>query len=173
MEEIKAPSYTGGRTAVYVHLKDYVKPQNRIRPPSLNYISWIPSKVSLLLYRKEESLSQKVKDLLKAIVEKCSDIGTAQSLVHKFRNMIKSTQASLLKGWMDEVQQSSIKELKGYAKGLTTDFAAVYNAKALPWSNGLVEGKINKLKTIKRQMYGRASFELLRKRLVLADMDST
>lgn len=54
-----------------------------------------------------------------------------------------------------------------YARGFLSDFEATKNALTLPWSNGQVEGQIDKLKTIKRQMYGRASFALLRKRLLL------
>ncbi len=62
----------------------------------------------------------------------------------------------------------SLRELKGFAGGLLSDYQAVENALTLPWSNGQVEGQVNKLKTIKRQMYGRASFELLRKRMILS-----
>ena len=63
--------------------------------------------------------------------------------------------------------ESPVNELKAFAKGLLSDFHAVKNALTLPWSNGQVEGQINKLKTIKRQMYGRAGFKLLRKRMIL------
>lgn len=59
-----------------------------------------------------------------------------------------------------------IRELRKY-QGLLSDYQAVVNALMMPWSNGQVEGQINKLKTIKRQMYGRAGFELLRKRVIL------
>jgi transposase len=68
---------------------------------------------------------------------------------------------------MRKVAVCEIKELKSFSSGLMSDFIAVKNALTLPWSNGQVEGQINKLKTIKRQMYGRASFDLLRKRLLL------
>ena len=172
-KEIKQLGYNGGRTAVYIHLKDYVKPRERIKLPTLNYLSWVPSRVSLLLYRKEESLSQKEKDLLREIQDRCPEILVAQKLAHKFRDMIENKQVDLLCTWMNEVEQSHIRELTSFAKGLISDCAAVKNAIYLPWSNGPVEGKINKLKTIKRQMYGRASFDLLRKRLVLSEMDST
>jgi transposase len=73
----------------------------------------------------------------------------------------------MLKRWIKKVVTTGIKEMRSFAKGLTSDFEAVKNAVTMPWSNGQVEGQINKLKTIKRQMYGRASFELLRKRLLL------
>jgi transposase len=60
--------------------------------------------------------------------------------------------------------------LKQFAKGLKQDLAAVTNVLSLPWSNGQTEGQVNRLKLIKRQMYGRASFDLLRKRVLARPM---
>ncbi|QNL51950.1 transposase [Olivibacter sp. SDN3] len=65
------------------------------------------------------------------------------------------------------MNDSSIPELCGFAKGLRQDLAEIKNAFDLPWSNGPVEENVNKLKTLKRQMYGRCSLRLLEKRLVL------
>ncbi|EDP94122.1 transposase [Kordia algicida OT-1] len=62
---------------------------------------------------------------------------------------------------------SGIKEVISFAKGVIADYDAIKNAVNLPWNNGPVEGSVNKLKTLKRQMYGRASSELLKRRLVL------
>ena len=81
--------------------------------------------------------------------------------------MLDNKQGDLLSSWITEVEQSCVQEMKGFARGLLSDYQAVVNALKLPWSNGQVEGQINKLKTIKRQMYGRAGFELLKKRLIL------
>jgi transposase len=150
-----------------------VNPQNRIKMPALKEIAWIPSKVSLLLYRKKETLSQREKELLKYLQKKSPEIKSASLLSHKFREMMENKQGHLLKKWVKEVEHSSIKELKGFAKGLLSDYQAVKNALSLPWSNGQVEGQINKLKMIKRQMYGRASFNLLRKRIILSGGLST
>jgi transposase len=99
--------------------------------------------------------------------EQSGDIKHARILATKFRAMMDNKQGYLLKDWIEEVLLSSINELKSFAKGLLSDFKAVENALTLPWSNGRLEGQINKLKTIKRQMYGRASFVLLRKRVIL------
>jgi transposase len=62
--------------------------------------------------------------------------------------------------------QSEIPELKRFAAGIERDYDAVKEALRLCWSQGVTEGKVNKLKTIKRQMYGRAGFPLLRQRLL-------
>ncbi len=59
-------------------------------------------------------------------------------------------------------------ELENYASGLDRDQAAVLAALTLEWSNGQTEGQVNRLKTLKRQMYGRANFDLLRKRVLHA-----
>ena len=58
--------------------------------------------------------------------------------------------------------------LRNFANGLLRDIKAVENAIRLPWSNGTVEGHLNRIKSIKRQMYGRASFELLRRKVILS-----
>ena len=118
-------------------------------------------------------LSQREKQLLKELQKKSPDIKVASILSHKFREMMENKQGHLLKKWVAEVQGSPVKELKGFARGLLNDYHAVRNAITLPWSNGQVEGQINKLKMIKRQMYGRASFDLLRKRMVLSGSFST
>lgn len=165
-KEIKLKGYNGCKSAVYEYLKEYVSPKKRIAMPDLKQIAWLPSKVSLLLYRKEEMLSSREKKLIKELQRISPDIKAASVLSHKFRDMMENKQGRLLNKWIQEVEQSSISELKGFAKGLLNDYHAVENALSLPWSNGQVEGQINKLKTIKRQMYGRASFSLLRKRMV-------
>jgi transposase len=61
---------------------------------------------------------------------------------------------------------SGIPELKSFVVGIERDYDAVHAALRLPWSQGTTEGKVNKLKTLKRVMYGRAGFALLRQRLL-------
>ena len=57
-----------------------------------------------------------------------------------------------------------------FANGLSMDLKAVKNGINLPWSNGAVEGHVNRIKSIKRQMYGRAGFDLLRKKIILSQV---
>jgi len=70
-----------------------------------------------------------------------------------------------LNDWLKKAWKSGIKEIASFAKSLLSDFDAVQNTMLLEWSNGQVEGQINKLKTVKRQLYGKTSFNLLRKML--------
>jgi transposase len=90
----------------------------------------------------------------------------ASKLTKEFRVMMETRQGDNLKDWVNKVQLSEVQELKGFAQSLLHDYQAVKNALTLKWSNGPVEGQINKLKTIKRQMYGRAGFDLLRKKVI-------
>jgi transposase len=70
--------------------------------------------------------------------------------------------------WLHDVQERGVRELKAFAQGLVQDESAVWHGLSLEWSNGQTEGHINKLKTLKRQMYGRANLDLLRNRLLKA-----
>ncbi len=86
-------------------------------------------------------------------------------LAREFRRMVRERQPERLDGWLGAVASTA---LRGFADSLRHDLAAVRTALALPWSTSPVEGQISRLKMIKRQMYGRASFDLLRQRVLIA-----
>ncbi len=75
-------------------------------------------------------------------------------------------QTSPLRDWLAKAQKSGISELAGFVRGILLDFKAVEAAFSNKWSNGQTEGLVNRLKFIKRQMYGRANFDLLRARVI-------
>jgi len=79
---------------------------------------------------------------------------------------MKERKADALRSWFEQVERSSLAPLRWFARSLEQNIDAVVNALNLPWSNGLVEGHINRLKLLKRQMYGRAGHELLRRRFL-------
>jgi hypothetical protein len=74
--------------------------------------------------------------------------------------------AARLAGWLERVEADDQPELHTFATGIRQDLAAVTAGLTLPYSSGTTEGNVNRLKAIKRQMYGRASFDLLRKRVI-------
>jgi transposase len=81
--------------------------------------------------------------------------------------MVRGRQAADWNSWLEQSQaETAPEELRIFAKGLQADEDAVRAALESPWSNGQVEGQVNRLKTLKRQMYGRAKFDLLRKRFL-------
>lgn len=166
-KEIKQRGYNGGRTSAFAYLHAYLNRAPRFTSPRLPDIFYLPSKVPFLLLRNKKQLGSSERKLITGLCRKCPQIKTAYGLAREFKALMEQKKGALLQQWVSKVVTSGIGELKGFAGGLLTDLAAVKNAFDLPWSNGQVEGQINKLKTIKRQMYGRASFELLRKRLLL------
>jgi transposase len=89
----------------------------------------------------------------------------ALDLAAEFAGMVRKQVAVPLAEWLAKAEGSGCAELRGFAAGLRLDEAAVAAALTEGWSNGPVEGQVNRLKTIKRQMYGRAGFELLRARV--------
>src|SRR5262249_10943994 len=73
--------------------------------------------------------------------------------------------------WLEAAERSDLPELRGVAAGLRRAWAAVAAGLDLPWSSGQTEGQVNRLKLLKRQMFGRAGFDLLRRRLLLASCE--
>ena len=80
--------------------------------------------------------------------------------------MLKTQQADAFPHWLEEAQTCAVSEPADFAAHLLKDQDAVHNAMRYPWSNGQLEGQVNRLKTTKRQMYGRANFDLLRARVM-------
>ena len=87
-------------------------------------------------------------------------------LVREFADMLCNRTGRKLPRWADQAEASSIRELQTFAAGLRKDWAAVTAGLTLPYSSGAVEGHVNRIKMIKRQMFGRAKFDLLRRRIL-------
>jgi transposase len=87
-------------------------------------------------------------------------------LVLSFRAILQHGKVATLHRWLTRAHDSQIRPLQQFVRRLRRDLAAVEGAVTEPWSNGPVEGHINRLKTLRRQMYGRAGVELLRARVV-------
>jgi transposase len=94
------------------------------------------------------------------------EFATMRRLAMRFRGMLKSKSASKLGAWLRDAQKSGLYAMQRFARAAQRDIDAVRNAITEPWSNGQTEGQINRLKALKRTMYGRAGPELLRARLL-------
>ncbi len=92
----------------------------------------------------------------------------AVSLSREFAALVRERRPEGLDAWLVRAQEGAAAALRRFAKRLLADYDAVRAAMTLDWSNGQVEGQINRLKTLKRQMYGRASLDLLERRFLLA-----
>ncbi len=129
-------------------------------PPKLRKVTgWIMS--------DPEHLSTSAAVQLKGILARCPELEATRHHVGSFANMIQNLGGDRLPAWIDAVLADDLPALRGFATGLTHDLAAVTAGLTLPWSNGPTEGTVNRLKTIKRSMYGRANLDLLRRRALI------
>jgi transposase len=95
-----------------------------------------------------------------------AEFTTMRRLAMQFRGLLRSGTAERLDAWLTDARASGIYAMQRFAKTIRQDLEAVRNAVSEPWSNGQTEGQINKLKTLKRAMYGRAGVDLLRARIM-------
>ena len=133
-------------------------------PPAKRRLS--PRHASWLFVTDQQQLTADQRALIERICHTTADLQDLYQLGQDFVQMVKQRQARRLDGWLARASQSSSVELRGFAAGIKRDYAAVKAALSLPWSQGQVEGQITRLKLLKRQMYGRAHFALLRSRVL-------
>ena len=96
------------------------------------------------------------------------ELHTVYRLSQEFVALLKERQAAALDGWLKRAKESRVAELSSFVNGIRRDSAAVRAACSLPWSNGTTEGHVNRLKFLKRQMFGRAHLDLLRVKVLHA-----
>jgi transposase len=167
--EITEMGFKGGRTNVRAYVAHLRKSTANGSPPvsrkeRAHAIS--PRALRWLLTRESKDLDQEEQAQLDQLLQASSEVRVIHTLLHVFLSMMRKRKYQQLRSWMEEVDKSGISELKSFVAGIERDYDAVKEALRLPWSQGVTEGKVNKLKTIKRQMYGRAGFPLLRQRLL-------
>ncbi|MCX4429828.1 transposase [Streptomyces mirabilis] len=113
--------------------------------------------------RPRETLTESQDERLLQVRLACPDITRACDLARAFADLVRHQRGYLLLEW---IRQDAPKPMKGFAGFLRQDLDAVTAGLTLRWSSGVVEGHVNRVKTLKRAMYGRASFELLRARIL-------
>ena len=119
-----------------------------------------------LLMRPTGDLSAQDAAYREHLVQACPEVALAENLVKEFGTLVRKRLADQLAEWIERAITSGIRELRRFALGLQQDEAAVDAALRFEWSNGPVEGQVTRLKLLKRQMYGRAKFDLLRARVL-------
>ncbi len=121
----------------------------------------------LLVWRKDQ-LPEEERDYLRRLCDREPTIALAYELAQEFADMARKRTGRRFNAWLTRATTSGITELDRFARSLTEDRAAVEAGLSLEWSNGQTEGQVNRLKLLKRSMYGRADFDLLRLRLLHA-----
>jgi transposase len=115
-----------------------------------------------------EELENKEQEMIERLCRLSPEVKTARELALSFMEMVRERRAERFDGWIGQVMESRIPELQSFVDSLKQDRPAVVAALTYEWSNGRVEGQINRLKLIKRTMYGRAKPDLLKARMLNA-----
>lgn len=113
-----------------------------------------------------EKLKADEKELLDKLLDKDEQLALGYDLFQRFRQLLKARGLPALDAWLSDAMTSELPTFMGLAGGIEADRTAVEAAFRLPWSNGQLEGQVNRVKLIKRQGYGRANFDLLRRRVL-------
>src|SRR5262249_22434234 len=125
-----------------------------------------PRQARWLLLKPEAELKPEQHLYLEHLGTASPEVLAAQQLVLAFLQLVRKREPESLEPWIATARESGLPELVEFAKGLVRDRAAVTAALRYEWSNGITEGHVNRLKMIKRTAYGRASFTLLRQRVL-------
>lgn len=163
--EIKAADYRGSYATVRAYLRPFralgTAPAPVPAPPKARHVaSWI--------LRDPATLDQDEQVRLKDVRARCPHLDALAGHVTEFAKILTGRHGGRLDAWIAAVEADDQPDLHSFTTGLKRDYTAVLNGLTLPHNSGAVEGNVNRIKMIKRQMYGRASFDLLRKRVILA-----
>ncbi|MFG2425337.1 ISL3 family transposase [Streptomyces sp. NPDC048448] len=162
-EEIVPLGYKGSYQRVRAYLREKRTSPRPVtaRPPSTRAVAgWI--------LRHPDTLAESEQLQLKAVRTHCPELDALTRHVRSFAVMLTERQGERLPDWLDAVRQDDLPSLHTLAAGIDRDRDAVIAGLTLPWNSGVVEGHVNRIKMLKRQMFGRAGFDLLRKRVLLA-----
>jgi transposase len=164
--EIESNDFVGrSRVRLLPHLLNCKRKKRgqSIRPPptrlpSAQEVTWM-----LLL---PEKLDDEQRSTVDKLCQLFPAIEIAKELALEFARIVRGRSADKFNEWLRSAARCQLGEFVSFARGLSEDFEAVKNALRYEWSNGQLEGQVNRLKLIKRMMYGRAKFDLLRARVL-------
>jgi transposase len=162
--EIQAQGYTGTASNVRKYIRQWcerVDSASQPKPPIPT-----PRTLAWLVAQPQEEQSEATKTLLEQLQRAHEKVALCIDLARTFAAMVRQRLSEQFTAWLQTAQKSGLSAFANLAKSLLTDEKAVRAALKSEWSNGQTEGFINKLKFLKRQMYGRAKLDLLRIRLL-------
>ena len=173
--EIKAQGFRGQSTIVCDYVRRMRAAQRRLSPaPASQQATTIveattpltPREAMWLVIRREETLDAQERRQLTALQSQEGEVAEAIRLSQDFAVLVRQRQPAQLDTWLGRAARSTVQAFARLAGSLHDDYAAGKAGVSLPWSTGPVEGQINRLKMLKRQMFGRANIDLLRLRVL-------
>jgi transposase len=169
--EIVAHGYPGSRTQVADFVARLRREERSGKPQSASSATGeplTPHAAAMLLLRRPERCGEAEHAALAQLRDVHPHVGTAVDFTERFVEIVRARQGAKLGEWLSDAEASGMREIQQFAYKVRRDEAAVQAGCTLEWSNGQTEGQITKLKAIKRSMYGRAKFDLLRQRALHA-----
>ena len=160
LAEIRELGYTGSANLLVRYLDQGRASTKRAVPAPRRLVSWIMTRPADLSEQDREHLDQ--------LLASCPHLAVLTEYVRAFAQLLTDRRGADLEHWMRSVEASHLPALHPFVRGLRKDLPAVTAGLSLPYSNGPAEGVNTKLKLLKRQMYGRAGFALLRRRILLS-----
>jgi len=160
--EIQEQGFSGVKSWVLRYITGLRKAQADAPPPKA------PASrlVACLFLSRPARLKPKQQAFLNDVFVRCPLLKTVYELAQQFVGLLRSRKSELLASWMEAAAASGCEALSRFVASLRRDLAAVEGGLSLAWSNGQTEGQVNRLKLIKRSMYGRANFDLLMARVL-------
>jgi transposase len=170
-QEIKAHGFTGSQSMVYRFLLPLRRHQQMIlltQVPHAPLQDFSAHDAVWLFVSAPDRLDADEHTTLAAICQGSETAQQVYALVQAFRQILHRREGERLDEWLAQVVASGIPELQSFVTGVERDKAAVQAGLTLVHSNGMVEGFVNKVKMVKRIMFGKAGFPLLRQRVLHA-----
>ena len=173
-QELRALGFTGSYTSVAIHIAPWRGEGYRYRGQTHRRCGPTPSadtprtprQMCWLLLRPCDERTDEERTYLARFHAVCPQAACVAGFVGAFTAVLRGHNVDGLYAWLRGAEESGIAEMQAIARGLWRDRDAVEAAVATEWSNGQTEGQVNRLKTTKRAMYGRAKFDLLRQRIL-------
>ncbi len=170
--EITDQGFTGSAILVsnyLIYLRNSAsESQTANAAPAPQLKRYLPREAARLFTCPADELGKVGRARLERVLATCPDAPHCYNLAQRFAEMLRKRDPQPFEVWLKEALASGVTELRRFANGIRLDQAAVEAALTLPYSNGQVEGQVNRLKLIKHSMYGRANFDLLKARVLHA-----
>jgi transposase len=160
LAEIRELGYTGSANLLVRYLNQGRAQAERAAPPPRGLVGWIMSRPAELPEHERSHLDE--------LLAGCAPLAVLAEHVRTFAELLTTRRGTDLTDWMTAVEASDLPALHGFVRGLRKDLDAAVAGLSMPYSNGPAEGTNTKFKLLKRQMYGRAGFALLRQRILLS-----
>lgn len=166
LTEIQEQGYRGSYASLWRAIARFPLEPGTTAATSQVVYHWSSSQAAWLLMAKEDQLSEKNQQARSALLAASRSASQAIPLVKSFQTMVRERKAKNFDRWLQQADASELVEFQRFARSLRQDYQAVYCGLSEKWSNGQTEGQVNRLKLVKRTMYGWASFPLLKHRFL-------